>query len=697
MLSVTFEPEQKIRKRRQEIIHELQVKYPKYFNPRFAYDGDAILFASRVLDFDGQSDANSLPVRFGPNPLARPTVHVSLTRTSAKPIKPIALNSLIRSQGGPELLEQSTPAINLLQLIIRQGQNWTSFPRNAKAYFVEAGSESINGQFELWRGFFQSVRPSIGRMLVNVDITMAAMYQRGPVINIAMRVLGVRNMRDLYVDRNTSEFRKLEKFFKNLRVTFNSPGMRRMRTKRVLGLEPRAGHFEFEENGKHTTVADYFRSKSTDQANPTIKFPQCFGIVVSIRGGNKGVVPAEMCEVVEGQLYRGKLPEDVLSNAIQTFAKMRPDRRLRAIQDGNVDGHSLESPAQQYKTNDIITDAGMQISREPLKVDGRVLDATQVRPRDGSWNLLGKQFYQAATVHVWAFINFIDGLDHNQVIRPFAKQLAASCISHGMEPFGYRNGHPINFENILNNTVNEMHAYFNRIRRYPDRVLFIILLPQNAATTRAGVKFWGDVQNGISTQCVRESKIVDRRGRPVFKDQYCNNLALKINARLGGINSIPKSDCMEFLKEKPFIIMGADVSHPGPGVMDRPSIASLVFSVDRHGTQYRSVSQMQPPRVEAIHHLERMVEMALTTFRDLNLPPPVNIVFYRDGLSEGEYRAVAQSEIEAIKDADLVCSRAVFYLASSAGASTAGSEEFDLADWSYGQIHEIAHRSMFYI
>ncbi|KAJ8455319.1 hypothetical protein ONZ45_g18978 [Pleurotus djamor] len=371
-----FEPEQKIRKRRQEIIHELQVKYPQYFNPRLAYDGDAILFASRLLDFGGQNLILSVPL--GKNPGAG-TVDITISRTQAEPIKPIALNSLIRSQGGPELLEQSTPAINLLQLIIRQGQNWTSFPRNARAYFVEAGSESINGQFELWRGFFQSVRPSIGRMLVNVDITMAAMYQRGPVINIAMRVLGVRNMRDLYVDRNTSEFRKLEKFFKNLRVTFNSPGMRRMRTKRVLGLQARAGHFEFEENGKHTTVAEYFRSKSKDQANPTIiRFPQCFGIVVSIKGGNKGVVPAELCDVVKGQLYRGKLPEDVLSNAIQTFAKMRPDRRLRAIQDGNVDGHSLESPAQQYKTNDIITDAGMQISREPLKVDGRVLDATQV-------------------------------------------------------------------------------------------------------------------------------------------------------------------------------------------------------------------------------------------------------------------------------------------------------------------------------
>jgi len=104
------------------------------------------------------------------------------------------------------------------------------------------------------------------------------------------------------------------------------------------------------------------------------------------------------------------------------------------------------------------------------------------------------------------------------------------------------------------------------------------------------------------------------------------------------------------MSKKAFMIMGADVSHPGPGA-NRPSIASLVWSHDQHGASYCATTRIQPPRSEIITDLKGMVEMALMMFGQTNRTAPTNIVFFRDGVSEGEFASVKKAEIASINDA----------------------------------------------
>ena len=53
--------------------------------------------------------------------------------------------------------------------------------------------------------------------------------------------------------------------------------------------------------------------------------------------------------------------------------------------------------------------------------------------------------------------------------------------------------------------------------------------------------------------------------------------------------------------------VGADVTHPGPGVANRPSVASLVFSWDREASRYVATSRVQSPRQEMIGDLKDMM------------------------------------------------------------------------------------------
>ena len=53
--------------------------------------------------------------------------------------------------------------------------------------------------------------------------------------------------------------------------------------------------------------------------------------------------------------------------------------------------------------------------------------------------------------------------------------------------------------------------------------------------------------------------------------------------------------------------LGCDVSHPPPNIDTRPSVASVVASVDSRAAFYTAAIQVQPPHVEMIQNLRDMV------------------------------------------------------------------------------------------
>ena len=53
-------------------------------------------------------------------------------------------------------------------------------------------------------------------------------------------------------------------------------------------------------------------------------------------------------------------------------------------------------------------------------------------------------------------------------------------------------------------------------------------------------------------------------------------------------------------------LLGADVGHASPGVQ-RPSLASVVFSVDHTFSRYQALAKLQQGRMEAIVDLKDMM------------------------------------------------------------------------------------------
>ena len=112
--------------------------------------------------------------------------------------------------------------------------------------------------------------------------------------------------------------------------------------------------------------------------------------------------------------------------------------------------------------------------------------------------------------------------------------------------------------------------------------------------------------------------------------------------------SLPK--CLK----KPAMVVGADVTHPDPGSQgQKPSIAAVCASVDPDVGLFNTEVRLQDAdqSVEEIIKLREMMSSLLLKFYQRNKGrKPEKIIFYRDGVSEGQFDMVLVKASNILKE-----------------------------------------------
>ena len=150
---------------------------------------------------------------------------------------------------------------------------------------------------------------------------------------------------------------------------------------------------------------------------------------------------------------------------------------------------------------------------------------------------------------------------------------------------------------------------------------------------------------GVTTQCV-QLKTINK-----ISPQTLSNLCLKINVKLGGINSILLPSIRSSVFNEPIIFFGADITHPPLGDKSKPSIVGVVASIDAHPFTYSSVVRVQPRKLEYIDDLKSIVIELLSKFHRYTGFKPFRIIYYRDGISETQFETVLANELLAFREA----------------------------------------------
>ena len=102
------------------------------------------------------------------------------------------------------------------------------------------------------------------------------------------------------------------------------------------------------------------------------------------------------------------------------------------------------------------------------------------------------------------------------------------------------------------------------------------------------------------------------------------------------------------------MIIGADVSHAAPGMVDMASMAAMTVSLDKSCSRYGAAVQSNGHRFEMItsSNIREMLQ-PICQWWIMNVGggrPPKHLYYFRDGVSEGQYTALLKQEVADIKN-----------------------------------------------
>ncbi|KAI8647337.1 Piwi domain-containing protein [Parasitella parasitica] len=599
------------------------------------FDGRKNVFSPKPLNLgEEQAKAFEINLQEGVPNAKRPDIF-KIRIKKAGEINMEELNLFL--QGKSACTTNCLTAIMVLDVLVRQVPS-SLYTTVGRSFFPGTEKSPLPNGAEVWQGYYQSVRPTIGKMMVNIDVSATAFHEAGSLPEIVTKILGRRSLDELRRGIPDRELSKLEKILKVLKIQVVHRGERKIKYK-ITKLTPSpADRTVFkDEAGNEQTVADYFAK----QYNKRLNYPFLPCVVVK-----KDIfLPMEVCEVIPAQRVTRKLNEKQTAEMIK-FTCQKPNVRANKIK-GAISHFQYNNPYMQQ--------FGMAVKPEMSVINARVLPTPKISyneksqdatftPEGGAWNLRGKKVAQGATLGSWSVVNFAGNVPLPAINR-FIRELSQTFIDTGLNVVN-RTPPVINADptgNIDNTLKGAWLKAGNAAKANPQ--LIVCILPNTGVPLYAEIKRISDTIIGVPTQCLQSKHINDA------KKQYCANVCLKVNMKLGGMNLYLPPPHIPFIAQSPTIVLGADVTHPAPGDMNRPSIAALAASMDARASRYSSAIRVQANRTEIIADLANMIKEVLKNFYQSCGQKPQRILFYRDGVSEGQFKQVMDSEVAAIRAA----------------------------------------------
>ncbi|KAI1439754.1 Piwi-domain-containing protein [Annulohypoxylon stygium] len=398
------------------------------------------------------------------------------------------------------------------------------------------------------------------------------------------------------------------------------------------------GHVE------ETTIEKHYR----DRWGTILRWPR-FPIVETPQGHK---FPMEICDMVPNQRYNYKLNPRQTSDMIKRAATRPPKRRDDIMEgvkgiDWPNDG-SLKAFGIKIDPNMAFTDARL------LDYPGIAYAGEQLDPQyRGHWDLRGHKFLEAnpAPLKSWSFIGIGTTGECVQMneLENFANRFSGAYKSHGgrvekaafckILPYGSSN-----YSQIVETAYNETRRFF---KGEQPQIIFFVLETKNQLNYERTKKSM-DCRYCIVSQCMNAAHVKRANG------QYLSNVAMKVNSKLGGVTcrAVPlksKNPAPPYWRV-PTMMIGVDVSHAAAGSR-QPSMAALTMSMDKNATRFAAGCQSNGWRKETLLRktMNSVFPKLARHWCDINRCYPQHIYYLRDGVSEGQFQDIIDTEIDEIK------------------------------------------------
>ncbi|XP_051215989.1 protein argonaute PNH1 [Lolium perenne] len=604
-----------------------------------AYDGRKILYTAGELPFNSKEFEVTLSDKIGSSgPRREKKYNVTIKHTNLVSLQQL---QMLMAGFSTDIPAQALTVLDIvLRDIVLNERNDMEYVKVGRSFFSWKIERPTNLGLGIqgWAGFYQSIRPTQSGLSLNIDVSSTAFVQAMPLIDFVGEILKRNGVINSITDY---DYVKIKKALRGLRIEVTHRGEMR-RKYRISGLTKQSTRdLRFESStGVSKTVKEYFRETYNLQLR--YDFLPCLQVGTEQK---PNYLPMEVCNIVLGQRYQKKLDETQVTNMMAITCK-RPSARETSI-------HKIVQK-NNYNSTKRANEFGIEVDYNPTSVQARILTAPVLKyygsgsnkcvPNNGKWNMVGKKVVNGAKVVNWLCVNFCHNLSLDDAGQ-FCFNLSAMCRTTGLS---FQDGNP----KISYVRPEQVEAALKEIclqaRAVQKIDLLVALLPDKNGSLYGDIKRICETDIGVMSQCCLRKNVLNS------SPQCLANVALKINAKCGGRNSvfadIPAS--LPVVSNKPTIIFGADVTHPNALDDSAPSIAAVVASQDwPEVTKYHGDVHAQGHREELIQGLEDIVKKLLLSFQRESKQRPQQLIFYRDGVSEGQFRQVLEKEIPEIEKA----------------------------------------------
>ncbi|KAK6855717.1 Protein argonaute [Apiospora arundinis] len=409
-----------------------------------------------------------------------------------------------------------------------------------------------------------------------------------------------------------------------------------------------AQHYTFQRKRKDgkldppITIHNYFMQKYKAR----LQFPD-LPLIETMRDG---IYPMEACRLQPFQRYTYKLDPEQTSKMIK-FAVTRPVQRSTAINNCMKGLHWESDPYfKQYN---------LQISNQMIITPARLLQNPEVHfggsklnpGTTGRWDLRGRKFLEANPhpIQSWAFIGVgsNDGYAiQEDALKNFAQTFKRAYSQHGgvikKDPFVKVYPFNVPYPQMCEMAYKETGMFF----KATPQVIFFVVGTRNSLV-------YERIKKNMDCRFCTVSQVMLADHVRKANLQYCGSVAMKVNAKLGGVTCraapVGVQSPMPYYTQ-PTMIIGLDVSHGAPG-SGKASMAAMTVSTDKNATRYAASVQTNGYRTEIVGgiNMRYLFGRLLKYWINTNKCHPKHVYFFRDGVAEGQFGQVIDTEIKELK------------------------------------------------
>ncbi|KAI1815099.1 Piwi-domain-containing protein [Poronia punctata] len=365
-------------------------------------------------------------------------------------------------------------------------------------------------------------------------------------------------------------------------------------------------------------------------------------LIETTRGG---YFPMELCNVAKDQRYPFKLSPEQTAEMIKT-AVTRPPKRRAAI----MEGFNM----MKYHEDPYLREFGIQVQPSMVRTEARVIKNPVVTfgnetidPKlAGRWDLRGKRFVEPnrQSLDAWGFV-VAGNCVTRHAAETFASEFMRAYKNHGgtvtkrahIMEYPFAKG---DYGDFCKFAYEELKSQFTT---FPDIIFFVI--PDKNQVNYERIK------KNMDCRFVTLSQVLQAGHVKQCKPQYISNVAMKVNAKLGGSTCrvAPANARGSPFFKVPTMIIGVDVTHHGA---DTPSasIAAITMSVDKFATRYLACAEANGQKEEILRPelIQSLFPRMVRNWKSIN-GLPEHVYYFRDGTDEGQFRTILEVEVEEFR------------------------------------------------